>query len=75
MPHAAGFVTDGKSWLVQLPANNDHGFVLCDEEGSWPGGEGAPIGTWALAPGDEVPEDVRERLGYLLDMEAGGKYG
>lgn len=40
---ARAFVT---SYLVQLPADNEHGFVLADDDQTWPGGLGS---GWANA--------------------------
>ena len=63
------FVTDGTSFLVQIPAENAWGFVLADEDQTWPGGFGSGMTTWRVASQDEVPQEVRERLGWLLEEQ------
>jgi hypothetical protein len=53
--------------LLQVPAKNQWGFVLCDDEQSWPGG--LPFCSWGfLEPCDpRITPDVRERLGPVLE--------
>lgn len=65
----AGYVvTEDGTVLVQLPADNAHGFELCDDDQSWPGGLGVAA-SWELVADDDprVTDDDRERLGWLLD--------
>lgn len=62
------FVTDGSGrYLVQLPADNEHGFVLADDDQTWAGGLGSGWSEWTTAERADVPADVEERLGWLLD--------
>jgi len=51
--------------LLQLPADNIWGFVLADDDQVWPGGFGWE--SWEPIPDSEVPEDVRQRLHWLLE--------
>jgi len=61
-----GYVrTRSGSVLLQLPAANHWGFVLCDDELSWPGGFGWE--EWEPIADSEVPEDIRQRLHWLLE--------
>lgn len=61
----AGYVrTDDGNYLVQLPTGNAFGFVLADDDQTW---DFPPCRGWELVPEDEVPEDVKERLGWLLE--------
>jgi len=57
--------TDGK-YLVQVSDANAWGFVLADDDQSWPGGFGVAA-SWEAVPSNCVPADVRERLEYLLE--------
>jgi hypothetical protein len=61
-----GYVrTRSGSILLQLPAANHWGFVLADDEQSWPGGFGWE--SWEPIADSEVPEDIRQRLHGLLE--------
>jgi len=61
-----GYVrTRSGSILLQLPAANHWGFVLADDEQSWPGGFGWE--EWEAIPDQEAPPEVRERLHWLLE--------
>ena len=51
--------------LLQLPDDNPWGFVLADDEQSWPGGFGWE--EWEAIPDQEAPPEVRERLDWLLE--------
>jgi hypothetical protein len=53
------------SILLQLPAANHWGFVLADDEQSWPGGFGWE--EWEAIPDQEAPPEVQERLHGLLE--------
>lgn len=65
---ATGYVTDGRgNYLVQLSADNQFGFVLADDDQTWPGGFGAGFAQWHAVDADAVPPEDRERLGWLLD--------
>lgn len=63
------FVTDGERFLVQLPDDNQWGFVLADEDQTWPGGFGSGMAKWHAVRAESVPEEARERLGWLLDEQ------
>jgi hypothetical protein len=61
-----GYVrTRSGAFLLQLPAANHWGFVLADDEQSWPGGFGWE--EWEAIPDQEAPPEVRERLHWLLE--------
>lgn len=61
------FVTDGSRVLVQLPDDNQFGFVLADDDQTWDGGIGSGMKSfWAVSP-EEVPSEDMDRLGWLLD--------
>jgi hypothetical protein len=61
-----GYVrTRSGSILLQLPADNPWGFVLADDDQAWPGGFGWE--SWEPLADDEVPEEDRERLHWLLE--------
>jgi hypothetical protein len=61
-----GYVrTRSGSILLQLPAANHWGFVLADDEQSWPGGFGWE--SWEPIADSEVPEDIRQRLEPVLE--------
>ena len=61
-----GYVRTGSgSILLQLPAANPWGFVLADDDQSWPGGFGWE--SWEPMADGEVPEDVRQRLHWMLE--------
>jgi len=61
-----GYVrTRSGEFLLQLPAANHWGFVLCDDELSWPGGFGWE--EWEPIADSEVPEDIRQRLHWMLE--------
>jgi hypothetical protein len=62
-----GFVTDGDRFLVQLPDENQFGFVLASDDVAWPGGFGSGMTSWKLVSADQVPAEDRERLEWLLD--------
>jgi hypothetical protein len=65
-----GFVlgSDGKIY-AQVPAPNEHGFEICDDDQSWPGGLGSGLENWSLLANDDprISEDDRERVGWILD--------
>lgn len=62
-----GYVrTNRGTYLVQLPDDSTFGFSLLSDDQSWPGGFGIAI-AWEAVSADDVPADVRERLGFLLD--------
>lgn len=66
VPRGYVLTADGR-WLVQLPSDNQWGFELADDGQTWPGGHGCGSSEWTLKPVADVPADVRERLGWLLD--------
>lgn len=61
-------VTEDGSWYVQRPANNQWGFEICDDEQSWAGGLMAGMPTFRLVPESEVPAEVKESLGWILEQ-------
>ena len=61
------FVTDGERFLVQLPNDNPHGFVVADDDQTWPGGFGSGMVNWTAVSADKVPAEDRERLEWLLE--------
>lgn len=64
----ATFVTNGAGgYLVQLPSDNEHGFVLADDDQTWPGGLGSGWAEWTIVDRADVPSEVESRLGWLLD--------
>ena len=69
----AGYVigSDEKIY-VQVPANNQHGFSICDEDQSWEGGIGSGLQAWTLLANDDprITQSDRERLGWILDQHA-----
>lgn len=67
MTTATYVVTDAGGVLVQLPADNRWGFVLADDDQSWPGGFGVAQ-TWEAVSHDDprITDDDRDRLGWLL---------
>jgi hypothetical protein len=64
----AGYVqTDLGQILAQLPANNRWGFVLADDDQTWPGGLGAAKEWEVLDDTDpRITDADRERLSWLL---------
>jgi hypothetical protein len=68
-PIKAGYVqTDLGQILAQLPADNQWGFVLADDDQTWPGGLGAAT-EWELLANDDprITDADRERLSWLLE--------
>lgn len=64
----SGYVTDGKRWLVQIADDTKFGFSLHNDDQSWPGGFGAFTGCkWKLVPEKDVPDKVKESLGWILE--------
>ncbi len=62
------FVTNGAGgYLVQLLSDNEHGFVLADDDQTWPGGLGSGWSEWTIVERADVPPEVEARLGWLLD--------
>ena len=72
MAASAGYVrTDEGNFLLEIPDPDSRwGFYLCSDDQSWDGGfDAVPNGQgWDAVPDDEVPEDVRELLGPILDL-------
>ena len=60
--------TDTNMVLVQVPDDNEFGFSLCDDDQSWPGGFGVAR-RWEIIPESEVPDEDRERLGWIFDID------
>jgi len=60
------YVKNGKQYLVQADADNQWGFVLMDEEQSWPGGFGSGFSSWHIVPITKVPKKVRSQLDFLF---------
>jgi hypothetical protein len=64
-----GYVkTTNGEFYVQTAENNQWGFSLHSDDQSWPGGFGV-AGEWVLVPESEVPEAVKEQLGFMLENE------
>ncbi len=62
----AGYVkTNDGSYYVQTPEDNQWGFSLHSDDQSWPGGFG--LGEWELVDENDVPEPVKEELGFILE--------
>jgi hypothetical protein len=70
MTAETSFVTDGERFLVQIPAENEFGFSLADDDQTWPGGLGSGMTSWQCVDPDEVPQADRERLEWLLEQQA-----
>lgn len=53
--------------LVQIPADNQWGFSLADEDQAWAGGIG--LGVWRLLADDDprITDDIRDALQWILD--------
>lgn len=65
----AGYViTNSGLVLVQLPDDNQHGFVLADEDQTWNGGFGV-ADEWELVPDDDarISDEDRRRLAWVLE--------
>jgi hypothetical protein len=66
----AGFVlgSDGDIY-AQIPADNQWGFSICDDDQAWAGGVGSGLESWTLLPNEDsrITEDDRERIGWMLD--------
>jgi hypothetical protein len=60
------FVTDGISYLVQLPDDNPWGFILADDDQTWDGGFGCGMKAWHAVDATDVPIADRRRLSWLL---------
>jgi hypothetical protein len=64
-----GFVlTDRGEFMIQRPAQNQWGFELVNQEGSWPGGIDA-ASQWTAVSRDSVPPEIEAYLGWILDEE------
>ena len=65
-----GFVlgSNGKIY-AQVPAGNQWGFDICDDDQAWAGGVGSGLSSWTLLSNDDprITEDDRERVGWILD--------
>ena len=53
--------------LVQTDDDNEFGFVLADDEQTWPGWFGPGVKSWKVVAASEVSEEDQEKLGWLLD--------
>jgi len=65
-----GFVLHEKAGiLLQLPAENQHGFILADDDQTWPGGFGLGNASWECLANDDprITDEDRERLEWMLD--------
>jgi hypothetical protein len=69
----SGYVvgSDGRIY-VQIPDDSQFGFAICDDEQSWAGGVGSGLASWTLIPNDDsrIIDEVRERLGWILDEQS-----
>ncbi len=61
------FVTDGERFLVQLPDDNQFGFVLADDDQTWEGGVGSGMKSFRAVSPENVPDEAMELLGWMLD--------
>lgn len=60
-----GYVRDDRgNVFVQLPADNQWGFSLFDDDQEFPGGFG--IGRWTAISADQTSEADHARLSWLL---------
>jgi len=67
---AKSYVTDGTSLFVQLPADNQWGFSIHDDDQEWPGGFGIfDNRKWWTVKLEDVPAEIRERLDWVLAGE------
>ena len=62
--HVGYVLTSEGKYLVQVPSKNEWGFSLCSDDQSWPGGFGIAT-EWEIV--HDVPAEVRENLGWILD--------
>jgi hypothetical protein len=61
-------VTEGGTVLLQVPCDNNWGFVLCDDDQEWPGGFGVASRWEAIADDDpRVTPEIRDRLQFHLN--------
>lgn len=62
-------LADNGEWYVQLPSEGQFGFILARGDNTWEGGFGSGAHTWTLYEPDsaEVPDEVKESLGWLLE--------
>lgn len=66
----AGYVLGSNDKIyVQVPADNQWGFEICDENESWPGGVNSGLKSWTLLSRDDerITNDDRSRLDWVLD--------
>jgi len=66
--HTGFVLTESGSILLQLPGDNQWGFILCDDECSWPGGFGI-ASDWEPIEDDDprITAGDHEALDYFLD--------
>ena len=61
------FITDGSgNYLVQMDDDSQFGFSLADDYQAWAGGFGSGWRSWTAVAPEDVPEEERARLGFLL---------
>lgn len=66
-PIQAGYVvTPEGDYYIQLPSDSRWGFTIYSDDQAWEGGFGGP-GPLRLVPDDDVPEEVRDTLGWIFD--------
>lgn len=70
----SGYVlTESGEYYVQLPDDNQWGFIIVEalddtSTQSYDGGFGLLDNqSWGLVPTNDVPKEVQERLGWLLE--------
>lgn len=62
-PHIGYVITDRHEWYVHGPIADRWGLI--DEEEAYV--DGWPVARqWVAVPDDQVPHDVRARLGWIL---------
>ena len=64
---SATYVTDGKKYLIQVDADNEHGFYLTDGETDWAGGFGSGMTTWKAVDASSVPGEIRADMDWILE--------
>jgi hypothetical protein len=67
--HIGYVLTDKGDILVQVPEDNQHGFSLCSDDQTWPGGFGIAQSWEALKDDDpRITADDHENMDWILDQ-------
>lgn len=66
--HRGYVITGDGTILVQVPNDNQWGFMLCDDDQTWDGGFGV-ASEWEPIANDDprITDEDRERLQWILD--------